>query len=59
MVQTVEQPLPPPQPEIIYVEQEVAPQPVVVQQAPQVYVEPQPVCPCADPNDPCPQCYDK
>ena len=64
VIQTVEEKIPAPEPEIIFVQQEApaaAPQPappveVVVWEQP---APPQPTCPCADPNDPCPQCYDK
>ena len=60
VIQTVEETIPPPAPEVIFVQPEpvppAAPQPVQTWQAP---VEVQPTCPCADPNDPCPQCYDK
>jgi len=61
VIQTVEERIPPAEPEVIFVQQE-APQPPVVQQPVEVVwsrPEPQPTCPCADPNDPCPQCYDK
>ncbi len=62
IVQTVEETIPPPTPEVVFVQQEPV-QPVVVQQpVQQVWTAPVPVaptCPCADPNDPCPQCYDK
>ena len=62
VIQTVEETVPPPEPEIIFVQPEL-PQPEVVETqvefvAPQP-IEVEPVCPCADPNDPCPQCYDK
>ena len=61
VIQTVEETIPPPAPEVIFVQPEpaqpeVAPQPAPAWTAP---VEVQPTCPCADPNDPCPQCYDK
>ena len=60
VIQTVEETIPPPTPEVIFVQPEpvppAAPQPVQTWKAP---VEVQPTCPCADPNDPCPQCYDK
>ena len=61
IVQTVEETIPPPEPEVIFVQQE---QPVLEEQeAPAVQwaapVRVEPVCPCEDPNDPCPQCYDK
>ena len=61
IVQTVEETIPPPEPEVIFVQQE---QPVLEEQEePAVQwgapVPAEPVCPCADPNDPCPQCYDK
>ena len=67
VVQTVEEVIPPPAPEVIFVQQEQEPpveqQEVVVVEAPQPVwrAEPAPkvVCPCPDPNDPCPQCYDK
>jgi len=62
VIQTIEQPIPAPQPEVIFVEREApAPAPVVVATpapAP-APVQWQPQCPCADPNDPCPQCYEK
>ena len=68
VITTTEMPLNPPAPEVIVVEQEPAPAP---QPAPQPrtwwteYQEnkpapaPAPKCPCEDPNDPCPQCYNK
>ena len=62
----------PPQPEVVQTQVEfVAPQPeefqqVIIAEPPQpqevVWTQPvevEPVCPCTDPNDPCPQCYDK
>lgn len=64
VIQTVEERIPAPEPEVIFVQQEMpqelppAPEPTVEV----VWEQPkpaQPVCPCADPNDPCPQCYDK
>ena len=65
VVQTVEERVAPPEPEVIFIEPE---QPVVVEQ-PVVQAAPvrkwtrevavAPKCPCEDPNDPCPQCYDK
>ncbi len=61
----VSQPLPPPQPVVM-------PQPVVTpapqqdpswwdnyQQTRPTPVVNRPVCPCPDPNDPCPQCFEK
>ena len=65
VIQTTEGVLPPPTPEVVFVQPEqevVVPQPVVAQEAVQVEWQPvnqEPVCPCPDPNDPCPQCYDK
>ena len=60
VVQTVEEVIPPPTPEVVFVQQEQPPQPQVVVERPVVTVqEVAPTCPCADPNDPCPQCYDK
>lgn len=75
VIQTVEETVTPPEPEIIFVQQEqpqpviqeqvefVAPQPIEPPPPPKIVwsqpVETEPVCPCADPNDPCPQCYDK
>jgi len=56
VIQTVEETLPPPEPEVIFVQPEPAPVPPPVVMKQQVV---EPVCPCADPNDPCPQCYDK
>lgn len=56
VIQTVEETIPPPTPEVIFVQQEPV-QPVKQTWTAPVRVEP--VCPCADPNDPCPQCYDK
>lgn len=72
VIQTVKETITPPEPEVIFVQQE-QPQPEVIETevqlveppmvAPEVVwtqpVEIEPVCPCADPNDPCPQCYDK
>ena len=62
VIQTVEETIPPPTPEVIFVQQEPV-APVVVAAPPQpkwtAPVQREPVCPCADPNDPCPQCYDK
>ena len=62
VIQTVEETIAPPEPEVIFIQQEPV-QPVVIQQPPKkVWAAPkavEPVCPCADPNDPCPQCYDK
>ncbi len=61
VIQTVEEKIAPPTPEVIFVQQEPV-QPVVQQPVQQVWTAPvpvEPVCPCADPNDPCPQCYDK
>ncbi|MBP5343724.1 MAG: hypothetical protein J6Y85_01425 [Alphaproteobacteria bacterium] len=70
VITTTEMPLNPPPPEVIVVEQEVAPAPAP-QPEPQPrtwwkeYQEnkpapaPEPKCPCEDPNDPCPQCYNK
>ena len=64
----VEQPLPPPP----VVQPVVMPQPVAApapqqdpswwdsyQQTRTTPVVTQPVCPCPDPNDPCPQCFEK
>ena len=65
VIQTVEETIPPPTPEVIFVQPEpvqpaeVPPPPPPVQQVWTAPVEVEPVCPCADPNDPCPQCYDK
>ncbi|MBQ4471968.1 MAG: hypothetical protein II942_01815 [Alphaproteobacteria bacterium] len=61
VIQTVEENLNPPPPEVVFVEPE---QPVVVEAPKPVrkWKRPAPVapkCPCEDPNDPCPQCYDK
>ena len=63
VIQTVEENLNPPPPEVVFVEPE---QPVVEQVPPpkpaRKWVRPvevAPKCPCEDPNDPCPQCYDK
>ena len=66
VITTTEMPLNPPPAEVIVVEQEPAP---VAQPQPRTwwteYKEnkpapaPAPKCPCEDPNDPCPQCYDK
>ena len=60
VIQTVEETIPPPTPEVIFVQPEPV-QPVVVPPKKQwkAPVRVEPVCPCADPNDPCPQCYDK
>ncbi len=75
VIQTTEEVMPAPIPEepqteVIFVQQEPTdameiteqtvvvpePEPVVWAQAPMAA---EPVCPCPDPNDPCPQCYDK
>lgn len=60
IVQTIEETIAPPEPDVIFVQQEL-PQPEVVEEPPVVehIIELEPACPCADPNDPCPQCYDK
>ena len=61
VIQTVEETIPPPTPEVVFVQPEPVP-PVVVPPPVQTWtapVEVKPTCPCADPNDPCPQCYDK
>ncbi len=60
VIQTVEERVAPPEPEIIFVQQEeqIAPLPPPPPMPPK-YVVKEPVCPCEDPNDPCPQCYDK
>ena len=66
VITTTEMPVNPPAPEVIVVEQEQeAPEP-----APERHTwwdsyrankkpAPEPKCPCEDPNDPCPQCYNK
>ena len=60
VVQTVEEVIPPPAPEVVFVQQEQVPPPQpVVEKRPVLVVREEPTCPCADPNDPCPQCYDK
>jgi len=62
VIQTVEETIAPPTPEVIFVQPEPAPVPPPPQPVQQVWMAPRPVqptCPCADPNDPCPQCYDK
>ena len=58
VIQTIEETIAPPTPEVIFVQPEQTPPPAPVKKwtAPVVA---QPTCPCADPNDPCPQCWDK
>lgn len=59
VIQTVEETIPPPAPEVIFVQQEQPVAPPPPQPIQVMWPEPEPGCPCADPNDPCPQCYDK
>lgn len=61
VIQTVEEKIAPPEPEIIFVQQEAPAVELPAEKPlpPKKVVPPAPVCPCADPNDPCPQCYDK
>ena len=63
VITTTEMPINPPAPEVIVVEQEpAAPEPAPTWWASyqeNKKPEPAPKCPCEDPNDPCPQCYNK
>ena len=67
VIQTVEESIAPPTPEVVFVEPEpVGVEAVTMQTGPRPVqaawvapVEEEVTCPCLDPNDPCPQCYDK